>query len=65
MRRSRKAAIVMAITMVSWMLVQVAGGRLGWDPRLAILFDLLAGAALIWALAIVFRIYRIRRAEKD
>lgn len=65
MRRSRKAAIVMAITMVSWMLVQVAGGRLGWDPRLAILFDLLAGAALIWALAIVVRIYRIRRAEKD
>jgi hypothetical protein len=48
--------------MVLWLGAQVVGGEMGWPPRFALLVDLMALAAFVWALALTFRIWRKRRA---
>ncbi|MBF9036720.1 hypothetical protein HKCCE2091_20995 [Rhodobacterales bacterium HKCCE2091] len=60
-RRARRAALAMALTMVTWMGAQLLGARLGWDPRLSFLFDIAAIVALVWALYVTYQIYRARR----
>ncbi|MEM9754690.1 MAG: DUF5337 domain-containing protein [Pseudomonadota bacterium] len=62
-RRTRHAALIIALSMGYWIAAQMLGARLGWDPRLAFVFDIAAILALIWALWIVFQIYRARRNE--
>jgi hypothetical protein len=57
---ARLAATVMAGTMLLWMGAQWLGGELGWQARFAFLFDLIALAAFVWALAITWRIWRRR-----
>ena len=64
-RRSRQAALVIATAMIAWTSVQFLGGRFAWDPRLALVFDVAAMAALFWGLWLVWQIYRERRAEED
>ena len=59
--QARLAAIVIALTMLIWMGAQWLGGRMGWQPRFAFLFDLAALAGFIWALAVTYRIWRRRR----
>ena len=59
-RQARQAAIVIFATMLIWVGAQVLGGQLGWPPRFAFLFDLMAGAAFIWALVVLFRVWRAR-----
>jgi hypothetical protein len=59
----RRVAIVLAVTMVAWMLASWAGGFYGWQARLAFLFDFLALAAFAWALIVTVRIWRARRAR--
>jgi hypothetical protein len=61
-RQARLAGLVMAGTMVLWLGAQVVGGEMGWPPRFALLVDLMALAAFVWALALTFRIWRKRRA---
>lgn len=60
-RQARQAAMVIFFTMIIWMGAQYIGGQMGWPARFAILFDLLAGAAFIWALAVIFRVWRKRQ----
>lgn len=60
-RQARLVAIVIAVTMVAWMGLQWAGGRLGWQPRFVFLFDLAALAAFGWALFATYGIWRQRR----
>ena len=57
-RQARLAAIVMAGAMVLWVGVNLIGGRLGLPGRYALLADLAALAAFIWALAVTFRVWR-------
>ncbi len=57
----RLAAIVMAATMVVWMLAQVLGGQLGLPARFVFLFDLAAIAALVWALIVTYWVWKARR----
>lgn len=60
-RQARLAALVIAGAMILWMGGQWLGGHFGLEARYAILFDLAAGAAFIWALAVTWRIWRRSR----
>lgn len=60
-RQVRLAAIVMSLTMVLWVAGQYIGGQLGLDPRYAILLDLAAIAALVWALIVTYWVWKARR----
>ena len=60
-RRGQRAALIMALTVLSWLGAQFLGGWLGWDVRLAFVFDLLAMAGILAALWITFQIYQQRR----
>ncbi|SFR54410.1 DUF5337 domain-containing protein [Litoreibacter janthinus] len=60
-KQARQAAIVIFATMLIWIGAQAIGGQLGWPARFAFLFDLLAGAAFVWALVVLFRVWRARR----
>ena len=51
-RQIRRAALVMAVTMVAWMGAQYLGGQMGWPVRYVFLFDIAAFAALVWALVV-------------
>jgi len=64
-RQARFAAFVIAGTMMLWMGAQWLGGRLGWETRYAFLFDLAAGAAFIWTLAVTFRIWRQGKSDRQ
>ncbi len=60
-KQARQAAIVIFATMLIWFGAQVIGGQLDWPARFAFLFDLMAGAAFIWALVVLFRVWRARQ----
>ncbi|MRX50600.1 hypothetical protein GI374_09105 [Paracoccus sp. S-4012] len=60
--QARLVAVVMTAAMVLWLGLSWLGGRLGWDPAFAFLFDLAAIAAFVWSLAVTWRIWQRRRA---
>jgi hypothetical protein len=60
-RQARLVSVVIASTMILWMLAQVVGGRLGLEERYVFLFDLLALAGFTWALVVTWQIWRKRR----
>ena len=60
-RQARLAGVVIAATMVLWIIVQGLGGHFGWAARWAFLFDFAALAAFVWALVVTYRIWRLRR----
>lgn len=62
-RAARRIAVVIAATMLGWLAVQGLGGQLGWDARIALLADLAAMAAFIWALAMTWRLWRAAKAK--
>ena len=57
----RLVALVLAGTMILWMGAQWLGGAMGWQTRYAILFDLAALAAFVWALVVTYQIWRRRQ----
>ena len=59
--QARLVSVVIAVAVVLWLGAQALGGRFGWEARYAFLFDLAAGAAFVWALAVTWRIWRQRR----
>jgi hypothetical protein len=60
-RKSRHVSLVIAGAMVLWILAQAIGPRLGLPGRFALLFDLAALAALIYAGVNIVQIWRLRR----
>ena len=60
-KQARRAAIVMAGTMILWMGAQVVGRDMGWAVKYALLIDLAALAGFIWSLAVTYQIWRKRR----
>ena len=60
-RQARLVSIVIAATMVGWMVAQWAGGRLGLPDRYVFLVDLFALAGFLWALIVTWQIWRKRR----
>lgn len=61
--QARLVALVLAATMVLWMGAQWLGGKMGWETRYVFLFDFLAIAGFIWALAVTYRIWRNRQGN--
>ena len=60
-RSARTVGIVMAATMILWLVANIAGRALGLPGRYAVLIDLMALAAFTWALVATFRIWQKRR----
>ena len=57
-RDGRKAALVIAGATILWLAYQVLGTQMGWSAQTALIGDLAAIAAYIYALALVWRIWR-------
>ncbi|MBY6202388.1 DUF5337 domain-containing protein [Maritalea mobilis] len=64
-RQGRRAALVIAATMLLWMGGQYIGGQMGWPLRYAFLMDLAAIAALVWALVVTYWVWKARRSDPD
>ena len=60
-RQARLVSVVIAATMILWMLAQVIGGQIGLPERYVFLFDLFALAGFTWALVGTWQIWRKRR----
>ena len=66
-KQSRVVGLVIAISMVIWILAQSLGPYLGLPGRYAILIDFLALVAFLWAIIsgmLMWRSRRIKRNEK-
>ena len=64
--KGRMVSLVIAGTMVLWLLVQFwIGPMLELSARYVILIDLLAMAALLWSFIVSFQIRRARKAAKS
>ena len=58
----RLAALVIAVAMSAWLLVQALGGYYDWAAKWAYLADLAAVGAFVWSLIVTWRIWRRRKA---
>ena len=63
-RKGRHVAIVIAASMVLWLAAQWIGQAIGLPGRFALLFDLAALAALIYAMVNIFQIWRLRQNKQ-
>lgn len=63
-RKGRVVSLVIAGTLIVWMLLQVIAPLVGLPGRYALLFDLAALAALIWAMVNIYQLWRMRQAEE-
>lgn len=61
--KARTVSIVIASTMVLWILAQWLGGQLGLPSRYVFLFDFAALAGFFWALVVAWQIWRDRRED--
>jgi hypothetical protein len=64
-RKGRMIALVIAGTMVAWILVQWIGPKLGLPGRYALLFDFAALAAMIWAMVGIYQMKRARARQEN
>ncbi|MBJ6373258.1 DUF5337 domain-containing protein [Sedimentitalea arenosa] len=60
-RKGRHVAIVIAGSMLLWLGAQWLGQAMGLPGRFALLFDLAALAALIYAFVNIYQIWRMRQ----
>lgn len=63
-RKGRLVSLVIAGTLIVWMVLQVVSPMIGLPGRFALLFDFAAMAALIWALVNVYQIWRMRQKSE-
>jgi len=62
-RQLRLAGAVIIFVMVGWFAASALGGALGLPVRFAFLIDLAAMAAMIWALVVLYRLWRARQGD--
>lgn len=64
-RKGRHVALVIAITMLGWLVSTLwLGPAMGLAGRYALLFDLAALAALIYAMVNIYQLWRMRRDRR-
>ncbi len=63
-KKGQTVGLVIALTMVLWLIANLAGPQLGLPGRYALLFDFAALAALFWALVVIYQMWQARRADK-
>ena len=64
-KQGRVVALVIAISMVIWILAQSLGPYLGLPGRYAILVDFLALVAFLWAIISGMLMWRARRTKRN
>ncbi|MGB1236134.1 MAG: DUF5337 domain-containing protein [Planktomarina sp.] len=62
-RKGRMAGLVIAGSILGWLLVQFLAVQFDWSQRFMVLIDLAVMAAMIWALVVTYQIWRSRRDE--
>lgn len=63
-KQGRVVALVIAGSMLFWIVAQWLGPQLGLPGRYAILIDLAVMAALLWSMIVTYQIWRKRRDMK-
>lgn len=63
-RKGRFTALLIAGTGLAWILATLIGGQLGLDNRTQALFDLMALAGFVWALVLIYQIWRARQGKQ-
>lgn len=53
--------MVIAGSAIFWSLAELAGAQMGWSLRTRALLTLIAGAGFVWALWMIYTIWRDRR----
>ena len=56
----KRVALVLLGTIFLWVVVQDYGSQQGWPPRYALLADMAALAAFVWALVTTWRLWKQR-----
>ena len=64
-RQGRLVGLVIAITMLIWILVQSLGSYLGLPGRYALLIDFIAMVAFLWAIISGILMWRSRRITRN
>jgi len=63
-RAGRRAAIVIAVTAVLWVAATMIGTKLGLTQRELALFDLMALGGFLWAVWMIYNIWRTRQTNQ-
>jgi len=63
-RKGRLAALVIAGTGVLWILATIIGGYLALDQRVRALFDLMALGGFVFALVLIYQLWRMRQGNR-
>ena len=63
-RKGRLAALVIAGTGVFWILATIIGGYLTLDQRVRALFDLMALGGFVFALVLIYQLWRMRQGNR-
>ncbi len=63
-RKGRMAALVIAGTGGLWILATILGGALALDQRLRALFDMMALGGFVFALVLIYQLWRLRRGHQ-
>ena len=64
-RQARVVGLVIAVTMLIWILAQSLGPYLGLPGRYALLIDFLAMVAFLWAIISGLLMWRSRRITRN
>jgi len=64
-RQARVIGLVIAVTMLIWILAQSLGSYLGLPGRYALLIDFLAMVAFLWAIISGLLMWRSRRITRN
>ncbi len=59
--QGRRAALVIAATAILWVAATFIGAKLGLSQRVLALFDLMALGGFLWAIWMIYNIWRARR----
>jgi len=65
MRQGRVVGLVIAVTMLIWILAQSLGSYLGLPGRYALLIDFLAMVAFLWAIISGILMWRSRQVTRN
>ena len=63
-KQGRMVALVIAGSMVFWIVAQWLGPQLGLPGRFALLIDFAVMAALVWSMFVTYQIWRKRSSTK-